>query len=299
MEISMNPYGTGACTISSDKYHKAYCCSAEHDWGVAIERLLSRPSFRVITSPYQLRVSDITEIKVFDGNRAMMVTIKTTDGEEKQVKAVCSSEDTFDLRKGVFIALAKYIAPDDSMTPEGYEFLAKCTTYYKDWSKLVDKAIRQYKKSCKEAEKKAKIQQEEKEKEVERRAKNFAKVQAKKQAKKDEFVQAVANAIRISFSKAKNTTGKEEGGNVSYHKKNRYKAGVRVLVKKWDDMVAEYGLDEDGDINTSPVFVRTMKEYCGKIMTISESSENGIYDLVEDETGWRWGNEMFNGAEQE
>ena len=83
MEISMNPYGTGACTISSDKYHKAYCCSAEHDWSVAIERLLSRPSFRVITSPYQLRVSDITEIKVFDGNRAMMVTIKTTDGEEK------------------------------------------------------------------------------------------------------------------------------------------------------------------------------------------------------------------------
>lgn len=64
-------------------------------------------------------------------------------------------------------------------------------------------------------------------------------------------------------------------------------------------MVAEYGLDEDGDINTSPVFVRTMKEYCGKIMTISESSEDGIYDLVEDETGWRWGNEMFNGAEQE
>lgn len=47
------------------------------------------------------------------------------------------------------------------------------------------------------------------------------------------------------------------------------------------------------------MFARTMKEYCGKIMTISESSEDGIYDLVEDETGWRWGNEMFNGAEQE
>lgn len=204
MEISMNPYGTDACTISSDKYHKEYCGPAEYDWDVAIERLLSRPSFRVIASPYQLRVSDITEIKVFDGNRAMMVTIKTTDGEAKQVKAVCSFEDTFDLRKGVFISLAKYISSDGNMTSEGYEFLAKCMTYYKDWSKLVDKAIRQYEKSCKEAEKNAKIQQEEKKKAVERRAKNFAKVQAKKKAKKDEFVQAVANAIRISFSKAEN-----------------------------------------------------------------------------------------------
>lgn len=290
MEISMNPYGTGACTISSDKYHKAYCCSAEHDWGVAIERLLSRPSFRVITSPYQLRVSDITEIKVFDGNRAMMVTIKTTDGEEKQVKAVCSSEDTFDLRKGVFIALAKYIAPDDSMTPEGYEFLAKCTTYYKDWSKLVDKAIRQYKKSCKEAEKKAKIQQEEKEKEVERRAKNFAKVQAKKQAKRDEFVRAVADAILLS-------SGKKEEKKYHTIKKDRYEVGDLVLVKKWNDMVAEYGLNSDGDINTRESFTRDMKKYCGNIMTVSLVDEDGAYKLKD--AGFWFSNDMIEGAVQE
>lgn len=193
MEISMCTDGTGISMMDLDDFINYYSS--------CMNGLINSKHFRIIASPNQLMVDDIAEIKVFPGNRAMMVTIKTTNGEEKQVKAVCSSEDTFDLRKGVFIALAKYIAPDDSMTPEGYEFLAKCTTYYKDWSKLVDKAIRQYKKSCKEAEKKAKIQQEEKEKEVERRAKNFAKVQAKKQAKRDEFVRAVADAILLSSGK--------------------------------------------------------------------------------------------------
>lgn len=187
MEISMDPYGNCKFMISPDNDHVRSVDATTDDWFSAVGRLLSRSLFRVIPSPYQLQVSDIAEIKVFDGNRAMMVTIKTTDGEAKQVKAVCSSEDTFDLRKGVLIALAKYVASDDSMTPEGYEFLAKCMTYYKDWSKLVDKAIRQYEKSCKEAERKAKIQQEEKERAVERRAKNFAKVQAKKKAKEGQL----------------------------------------------------------------------------------------------------------------
>lgn len=297
MEISMHSYGTGACTISSDKYHKAYCCSVEHDWDVAIERLLSRSSFRVITSPYQLRVSDITEIKVFDGNRAMMVTIKTTDGEAKQVKAVCSSEDTFDLRKGVFIGLAKYIAPDDSMTPEGYEFLAKCMTYYKDWSKLVDKAIRQYEKSCKEAEKKAKIQQEEKEKAVERWAKNFAKVQAKKKAKKDEFVRAVADAIRISSEKKEESSENEGEKEDHTIKKDRYEIGDRVLIKQWNDMVAEYGVYKSGNIKTEPSFTPGMREYCGNIMTVSLVDEDGTYKLKD--AGFWFSNDMIEGAVQE
>lgn len=297
MEISMHSYGTGACTISSDKYHKAYCYSVEHDWDVARERLLSRSSFRVITSPYQLRVSDITEIKVFDGNRAMMVTIKTTDGEAKQVKAVCSSEDTFDLRKGVFIALAKYIAPDDSMTPEGYEFLAKCMTYYKDWSKLVDKAIRQYEKSCKEAEKKAKIQQEEKEKAVERWAKNFAKVQAKKKAKKDEFVRAVADAIRISSEKKEESSENEGEKEDHTIKKDRYEIGDRVLIKQWNDMVAEYGVYKSGNIKTELSFTPGMREYCGNIMTVSLVDEDGAYKLKD--AGFWFSNDMIEGAVQE
>lgn len=282
MEISMCTNGTGISMMDLDDFinYSSSCMNG----------LINSKHFRIIASPNQLMVDDIAEIKVFPGNRAMMVTIKTTNGEEKQVKAVCSSEDTFDLRKGVFIALAKYIAPDDSMTPEGYEFLAKCTTYYKDWSKLVDKAIRQYKKSCKEAEQKAKIQQEEKEKEVERRAKNFAKVQAKKQAKRDEFVRAVADAILLS-------SGKKEEKKYHTIKKDRYEVGDLVLVKKWNDMVAEYGLDSDGDINTRESFTRDMKKYCGNIMTVSLVDEDGAYKLKD--AGFWFSNDMIEGAVQE
>lgn len=282
MEISMCTNGTGISMMDLDDFinYSSSCMNG----------LINSKHFRIIASPNQLMVDDIAEIKVSPGNRAMMVTIKTTNGEEKQVKAVCSSEDTFDLRKGVFIALAKYIAPDDSMTPEGYEFLAKCTTYYKDWSKLVDKAIRQYKKSCKEAEKKAKIQQEEKEKEVERRAKNFAKVQAKKQAKRDEFVRAVADAILLS-------SGKKEEKKYHTIKKDRYEVGDLVLVKKWNDMVAEYGLDSDGDINTRESFTRDMKKYCGNIMTVSLVDEDGAYKLKD--AGFWFSNDMIEGAVQE
>ena len=262
----------------------------------SISPLLNSNGFQIIPSPKECKIDGISEIKVFPGNRAMMITIASYFVEEKQVKVVCSSEDTFDLRKGVFIALAKYITLNDSMTPEGYEFLAKCMTYYKDWSKLVDKAIRQYKKSCKEAEKKAKIQQEEKEKAVERRAKNFAKVQAKKKAKKDEFVRAVADAMRISFKKKEEPSEKKEEGSVRVIKKDRYEVGDQVLVKKWDDMVSEYGLDVDGDINTDVAFVKDMKQYCGMVMTVSSVQSSGLFFLGN--AGWSFSNDMIEGAVQ-
>ena len=204
------------------------------------------------------------------------------------------SQESYDFSRERFNALAKYVAPDDSMTPEGYEFLAKCMTYYKDWSKLVDKAIRQYEKLCKEAERKAKIQQEEKEMAVERRAKNFAKVQAKK----DEFVQAVADAIRISSGKKEESSEKEEEKKYHTIKKARYEVGDRVLVKEWDDMASEYGIDEDGDIKTgASFFVKEMKKYCGKVMTVSFVMSDKVFQLGYNE--WSFTNDMIEGAVQE
>lgn len=208
------------------------------------------------------------------------------------------SQESYDFSRERFNALAKYVASDDSMTPEGYEFLAKCMTYYKDWSKLVDKAIRQYEKLCKEAERKAKIQQEEKEMAAERRAKNFAKVQAKKKAKKDEFVQAVADAIRISSGKKEESSEKEEEKKHHTIKKARYEVGDRVLVKEWDDMASEYGIDEDGDIKTgAPFFVKDMKKYCGKVMTVSFVRSDKVFQLGDN--GWSFTNDMIEGAVQE
>lgn len=208
------------------------------------------------------------------------------------------SQESYDFSRERFNALAKYVAPDDSMTPEGYEFLAKCMIYYKDWSKLVDKAIRQYEKSCKEAEKKAKIQQKEKEMAAECRAKNFAKVQAKKKAKEDQFVRAVADAIRISSGKKEESSEKEEEKKYHTIKKARYEVGDRVLVKEWDDMASEYGIDEDGDIKTgASFFVKEMKKYCGKVMTVSFVMSDKVFQLGYNE--WSFTNDMIEGAVQE
>lgn len=52
--------------------------------------------------------------------------------------------------------------------------------------------------------------------------------------------------------------------------KRKFKVGDRVRIRAWDDMVAEYGLDCDGDINIRPSFVRGMRSLCGKTATITE-----------------------------
>lgn len=49
-----------------------------------------------------------------------------------------------------------------------------------------------------------------------------------------------------------------------------FKVGERVKVKKWEDMVAFYGIDDDGSIDTlgGYVFEPVMKKYCEQKATI-------------------------------
>ena len=37
-----------------------------------------------------------------------------------------------------------------------------------------------------------------------------------------------------------------------------------VMIKQWETMEKEFGLDSDGDINVWYVFTRAMKHLCGK-----------------------------------
>ena len=160
MEISMCTNGTGISMMDLDDFinYSSSCMNG----------LINSKHFRIIASPNQLMVDDIAEIKVFPGNRAMMVTIKTTKKEEKKYHTI---------------------------------------------------------------------------------------------------------------------------------KKDRYEVGDLVLVKKWNDMVAEYGLDSDGDINTRESFTRDMKKYCGNIMTVSLVDEDGTYKLKD--AGFWFSNDMIEGAVQE
>lgn len=72
----------------------------------------------------------------------------------------------------------------------------------------------------------------------------------------------------------------------------KYKVGDKVKVREWDDMVEEFGTDEDDDIDCNLCFVKDMKEYCGKEMTISRVLTSH-YVLEEDEGEFAWTDDML------
>lgn len=60
----------------------------------------------------------------------------------------------------------------------------------------------------------------------------------------------------------------------------KYKVGDKVIVREWDDMEKEFGLDSDGDIKAKCCFVRSMREHCGKEMIIKRDRGNGLFNMV-------------------
>lgn len=76
----------------------------------------------------------------------------------------------------------------------------------------------------------------------------------------------------------------------------KYKAGDRVKVKSWNQMVNEYGV-ECNYIKTKPLFVDPMRKYCEKIVTIREVYDYHYY-IKEDCGDWCWTDDMFDIVEK-
>lgn len=72
----------------------------------------------------------------------------------------------------------------------------------------------------------------------------------------------------------------------------RYKVGDKVKVREWDDMMVEFGTDEDGDIKCRLFFVADMKNYCGEDMTVSGVSDVS-YKMEEDHGYYVWTDDML------
>lgn len=80
-----------------------------------------------------------------------------------------------------------------------------------------------------------------------------------------------------------------------------FKVGDRVVVRDWDDMVKEYGVDSWGDINKDNQFVERMKPLCGRTATVT-CVENGFISQkvkvdFDDKSGsinWTFNPWMFN-----
>ena len=44
---------------------------------------------------------------------------------------------------------------------------------------------------------------------------------------------------------------------------------MKVRIKDWWEMLEEFGIDEDGDIDCYCSFTTEMKEYCGKVIEVN------------------------------
>lgn len=98
--------------------------------------------------------NDIFDINVIVPNK--VVEIEFYDGKEKMI---CHESDTFDLKKCCFIAIAKHLYKKE-YTYEGIEYMAEQLMYLKKYVKIVDRAMKDYKKKMDELNKRAKKEEE-------------------------------------------------------------------------------------------------------------------------------------------
>lgn len=144
---------------------------------------------------------DITNINVIKENKVVEIAFR--DG--KKEKMVCHEEDTFDLRKCCFIAIAKHLYKKD-YTYEGIEYMAEHLMYQKKYVKIVDKAMKEYQRT--EDEKVKKIHKEEEEKIIRDRQKarrlrqkerRRERIEAERNAalkdEREEMISIIADAI--------------------------------------------------------------------------------------------------------
>ena len=124
--------------------------------------------------------------------------VEITFGDGKTEKMVCHKEDTFDLRKCCFIAIAKHLYKKE-YTQEGIEYMATQLTYQKKYVKIVDKALKDYKR--KEEEKAEKIRREEEEKII--RARQSLKRRKQKERRAQRHREALIDVFADSINEAK------------------------------------------------------------------------------------------------
>ena len=146
-----------------------------------------------------------TEEDIFDINVIVpdkVVEIEFYDGKEKMV---CHEDDTFDLRKCCFIAIAKHLYKKE-YTQEGIEYMATQLTYQKKYVKIVDKALKDYKR--KEEEKAEKIRREEEEKII--RERQSLKRRKQKERRAQRHREVLVDLIADSINEAKARRKKEK-----------------------------------------------------------------------------------------
>ena len=124
--------------------------------------------------------------------------VEITFGDDSKEKMVCHEDDTFDLRKCCFIAIAKHLYKKE-YTQEGIEYMATQLTYQKKYVKIVDDALKDYRR--KEEEKEKRIREERERKEIQER--QSEKRRRYKERRTQRYKEAMIDLIADSINEAK------------------------------------------------------------------------------------------------
>lgn len=117
-------------------------------------------------------------------------------------KMICHEDDTFDLRKCCFIAIAKHLYKKE-YTQEGIEYMAMQLTYQKKYVKIVDKALKDYWKKEEEKEKRIRDERERKEIQERQREKRRKYKERRAQRHKEAMVDLIADSINEAKARRK------------------------------------------------------------------------------------------------
>ena len=146
-----------------------------------------------------------TEDDIFNINVIVPDKVVEIEFYDSKEKMVCHEDDTFDLRKCCFIAIAKHLYKKD-YTYEGIEYMAEQLKYQKKYVKIVDKALKDYRK--KGEEKAERIRKEEEEKIV--RARQSLKRRKQKARRAQRHKEVLVDVFADSINEAKARRKKEK-----------------------------------------------------------------------------------------
>ncbi len=72
----------------------------------------------------------------------------------------------------------------------------------------------------------------------------------------------------------------------------KFQVGKKYLVKNWEDMKREYGLTDEGFINTHCLFTLPMRRFCGTEVTCVKVALTGYMEINEDNQLYWWDDQM-------
>lgn len=177
-----NPYSNFKFETSGYRDYTRLLMAAEYS---SVKNVI-QPFAAYSPSPV-LRIVDVNIIKP---NQVVVVTF----GNGKKEKLVCHKEDTFDLRKCLFIAIAKYLYKD-THTCEGIEYEANQLMYLKEFNKIVDKALKDHKNKLKMITKEKAAEEERKRVVANKKRKHEEYLKRRAEKRKDEFISMFYSGI--------------------------------------------------------------------------------------------------------